>query len=41
VVAAHVIPGLAEPTGVAVKNGRLHIVTRAGALLVADAPADR
>jgi disulfide bond formation protein DsbB len=39
VVAAHTIPGLAQPTGIAIKGTRLFIVGRDGTLTAVDVPA--
>lgn len=38
IVAAHTIPGLAQPTGLALKDGRFLIVSRDGTLTIVDAP---
>lgn len=41
VVGAYVIPGIAQPTGLAVKAGRLYVISRDGRLAVANAPPRR
>jgi hypothetical protein len=38
VVAAHVIPGLARPAGIAIKGNELYVVSETGAVTMAERP---